>query len=225
MAKLPPVDYYRLTVNRIAVPDLGPLCVLLTKAGYLDFAPELVTEVKSFAQKTNHETKAADFLKTWIPDHPTFKAKEAVNAFAADGRTAGAAYSGLRDLVVEGVLKKLGEGNYARTDVKSIAGPKKKDKPSNYSKRYEVPHADFILRLAKRSHGRIARAKLKEAFAKDGRNDTSVGTAIKSLLDTKQIRRVGEGEYELVTKPEKKKPPPAKAANGSAVMTETNHGS
>ena len=127
MPKTETVERFKVTEAEVGVADFGPAMVLLAQIpGLKVIGSELVTDVRAFARKTTHTIKSEDFLGEWIKDHPTFKAIEPVQAFKADGRTAGAAYTALRILTANKVLKQLGEGNYARTDVKSLTAPKKK---------------------------------------------------------------------------------------------------
>jgi hypothetical protein len=205
-------------IGDVSPADLGATMAALAKLGHTNVRPELVTAISTYRQKTNHEIKAANFLREWIADHPTFKAKDAVTHFDLHGRTAGSAYSGLRDLVDEGVLKKLGEGNYARKDVKQLAAPKKKaDKPKGDStKRYSINHSDLILQNARSNGGIFTRANLKKLFSKRRRPPQSVGTSIKSLLARGLIERVKEGEYKLLK--------PSKNNGAAPVVTEEVHG-
>jgi hypothetical protein len=206
---------------RCAVGDAGHFIALLTKAGVQQISHELITEVASFRQRTAHDMKAEDFLTAWIADHPTFRAKEAIKAFRADGRTDGSGYTALRMLADNGKLKKLGEGNYARTDVKHIAGPKDKNpKGETTQNKYAVPNPAYIMRLAKRrKDGIITSAQIKGFFEKDGRAKTSVGPALATLLDQKTMTRIGEGQYQIT-----EMMPPKKNGNGSQLEGTTNHG-
>lgn len=211
MAKPPvTVDRFKLSCE-CEVTDLGAIIAQLTKMGLTNLHFELMTDVATFRQKTNHAIKAADFLTGWIKDHPTFKAAEVIQAFKADGRTAGSGYSGLRDLVDANILKKLGEGNYARADVKAIAPPAKKAKKAKKAKpqkpvnshqmRYVVPNPALIMRIAKRKKGHFTVADIKAAFEKDGRPPSSASPAIKDLLDKKSIKRIADGEYQIIETP------------------------
>ena len=208
---------------RCAVSDAGHFIALLTKAGVQQLSHELITEVASFRQRTNHDMKAEDFLTAWIADHPTFRAKEVIKHFRDDGRTAGSGYTALRMLADNGKLKKLGEGNYARADVKHIAGPKKKsdEKPSANAQKYAVPNHDMVVRLAKRrKEGKFTSMQIKEAFAKDGRPTTSVAAAITVCVERSLVTRLGDGEYQL----NEMMPKPKKASgngNGSHVAEGT----
>lgn len=217
MAKPQPIDYFNIVIGDVSPADLGALMAALAKLGHTNVRPELVTAIQTFRQKANHDIKAADFLREWIADHPTFKAKEAVTHFDLHGRTAGAAYSGLRDLVEEGVLKKLGEGNYARKDVKQLTHQKKKKAAKkaapDHTKRYDINHSDLILQSAQSNGGHFNRTEMKKVFSKHRRPPASVGTSIKSLLTRGLIERVAEGEYKML-KPIKN--------NGAAA--ETSHG-
>jgi hypothetical protein len=206
MPKAPPVEYILLKVP-CPLERLGNAIAALSKLDLHGFETEVVTVVPAFAKRANHEVSSEDVLLEWIKTHPTFKAIEAVRHFEQNGRTKGSTYPALGVLVEKGVLKKLDPGNYARTDVKHLAGPKKsekKEKPAT-ANRYEVSHVDFILRYARRNHGRFAVAKVKDAFEKDKRYRDSVSTAINTLIERKQAKRVALGEYVLLNDAAKKK--------------------
>lgn len=198
------VDRFKLSCE-VEVSDLGAIIAQLTKMGLTNLHFELMTDVLNFRKKANHDIKASEFLRPWLADHPTFKAREAIKLFRDDGRTDGAGYSALRELTDEGVLKKLGEGNYARADVKAIAAPKKKAKPDKPAApdrtRYAVPNPALIMRVAKRHKGTFTSKQMKKAFEKDGRPTGSVAPALTDLLGKKAIKRVGEGEYQIIEAP------------------------
>ena len=217
MPKLPTVDRFRLSCE-VAVSDLGPIIAQLTKMGLTNLHFELMTDVPTFAEKVKHDVNSQDFLLEWTKEHPTFKAVEAVNHFRANQRTPGAAYTALRILVEEKTLKKLGPGNYARADIKAIAAPKKEAKPAkgDPQTRYTVPNTGLIMRLIKRRNGHINLTQVKDAFEKDGRPRGSASPAIRECLDKKLIKRVGEGEYEMIEI--------AKNGNGAAPVVEATNG-
>jgi hypothetical protein len=205
MAKLPTIDRFRISCE-VEVSDLGPIIAQLTKMGLTNVNFELMTEIPAFAQKAHHAVKAEDFLREWIGEHPTFSAKEAVAHFRQSGRTDGACYSALPKLVADKTLKKVGPGNYARSDVKAIAAPKKEKKAAKAianAQKYPVSHAAFIERIAKRKHGHFTTADIKTAFEKQGRPASSASPSINELLTKQVIRRVGGGEYELTAAPAK----------------------
>lgn len=197
----PTVEYFNILVGGVPTTELGAVMSALAKLGLTNVKPELVTEVHSFRQKQSHDVKAAEFIRAWCNDgHPTFKAKEVITHGDLHGRAPGAIYSGLRELTEEGFLKKLGEGNYSMKGVKALAAPKKPAKPEHgdSSKRYDIPHADLILKVA--NGGTFTVANMKKLFNKRRRPADSVGTAIKSLLTKGQIERVAEGEYKVLKK-------------------------
>lgn len=217
--KPPPVERFRITCE-VEVSDLGSTIAQLTKLGLSKINFDLIEEVRAFAKKTYHEVKAADFLTEWLTDHPTFRAREAVKHFKAHGRTAGAAYSAVRDLFDAKVLRRLGEGNYARADIKALAAPKrKKGERKRFSKRGE----EVIVSYAKRMHGHFNTAKIVEIFETEGRARASVYPCIDTLIKTKRIKRVGDkgsGQYVMLAKPApaKKKSPAKKPTNGSSAL-------
>lgn len=218
MVKPPP------TIDRIgfyfetSIDDAGKFIALLTKEGVERLKHELITDVITFRNKprTSHDTTGEVFLTAWIANNPTFRAREAIAAFKEDGRTAGAGYTALRTLTENKVLKKLGEGQYSRADVKHIAGPKKKAKeakPVATQEKYTIPNHDLVVRLAKRrKEGKFTSMQIKEGFAKDGRPTTSVAPAITVCVERKLVQRLGDGEYQLI-----EMMPPKANGNGSHI--------
>jgi hypothetical protein len=226
MPKAPPVEYFEVTV-RCPKEALGELMSDINKRGLTDVNFNLVTAVKTFNRNsasapTDPSMRSREFLSVWLKDHPTFRALDVVKAFKADGRTAGAAYTVLREGCADGTLKKLGIGDYSRADVKALAAPKKGKKTKGAKKakaHHEINGAEFALRTMRRTHGRMSSSTLKKHFESDGRVPTGVGPIINRLLEDKRIKRVGEGLYEIVA-PKKTEPKKAAATNGAAAHSE-----
>jgi len=210
MPKPPPVQTFEISCE-VEVQNLGPAMVALAHIeGLVVTGSKLVTTVKSFAKNTmTPGFSTQGFIRDWVQEHPTFRAKEAVHAVRATGNGNGSAvYPALNYLVETGILKKLAPGEYSRTDVKALVKPKKEKEETRVHK--EVPGPDFALRLMSRAHGKISSMTLKKHFDADGRAASGVSGVIQKLLKTKQIKRVGEGVYELT--PKKTKP----VTNGKA---------
>jgi hypothetical protein len=223
MPKAETRDYFRTTIDQVEQEQLGALSVLLAKAGFTQVRHELVTDVLRYKQKASHDVKAEDFLIDWMAEHPTFKAVEAVKHFREAGRTDSSCYTALRVLVERKLLRKLGEGQYSRLDVKHQ--PKQ---AKQVQVRREVDNHTFILRAASKNHGRFNTAWMKKQFEADGRGPGSVSPTIAALMTKKLIKRVAESEYVLLqTKEVKKKPAkkkPVTKANGGAPAQELLHG-
>src|SRR5437879_2452520 len=99
MAKNQPAQIERFRISsEIESANLGPVVAQLTKLGLLNIHFELITDVATFRQKTNHAVKSVAFLAEWVKDHPTFKALEARDHFLANGRTRGSAYPAITAL-------------------------------------------------------------------------------------------------------------------------------
>jgi hypothetical protein len=206
------IETFSFTFHSVPKDKVGDLHALGARLGLNDHEVVLVENVHSYAKKNSHEIKSTDFLMTWIVDHPTFKAIEAVEAFRADGRGNGTtAYPALSTLVEQKILKKVGQGEYARADQKALPPPKKEKKEKKREQHvFGKPGTAVILSYARRNHGRFNNAKLHEVFEKEGRAKNSVSASIAKLLDSKLIKRVGaegSGSYVLLSKAmtEKKK--------------------
>jgi len=217
MPKPPPVEYFEC-VCRMPVLTAGPIMAMLTKIEGLDVsAPRLVSEVRAFSKNTRPQVGSREFLAEWIKEHPTFKAIEVVRALREAGHGNGsAAYHAITSLINEGVLKKLSVGEYSRADVKHLPAPKKAKKQVQV--RRDVDHPTFLLRAASRNHGRFNTSWMKAQFEKDKRTPGNVSPTIAKLIKLRQIKRVGDSEYVLMSKaasPKKAEP----KTNGVAVAT------
>lgn len=233
MPKEPPVLRFMLH-HPIGGAELGPHLAYLAGQGITDVHYEIIEDIKLYKQKQVHEIASVDFLEPWTVDNPTFRTRDVAKYFEENGRGGGGANYAIRQLVEKGVLRKLAQdGHYARADVKALAAPKKIAAPKKKSKTverifHEVNHRDFILRYARSHGGRITRNKLISYFEQHDRKGTSVGGALNMLMQRKQIKQLGEGEYILLTKGgAKPKPaatkPPAKI-NDTPAITEAEHG-
>src|SRR5258707_10385336 len=80
----------------------------------------------------------------------------------------------------------------------------KKTRPESSATRYVVPNTALIMRAAKGKKGHFTTASMKAAFEKDGRPPASASPAIKDLLDKKAIKRIADGEYQIIETPEPK---------------------
>ncbi|UQD96083.1 hypothetical protein [Bradyrhizobium japonicum] len=222
------IEYFNLLVRRIPKELLGDVMGDLAKRGLTEVLPELVTDVLSYKTRTQHDTKATDFLAAWVAEHPTFTQKDVTKLFKEQGRTSAAAYYALKTLNEQGAIKKLDDnGNFTRADVKHIGAPTKaKAAKTKKAKReiHDVDHRDFILGYARAHGGRCSAAKLRDYFTKHKRNPNSVGGALNSLVQHKKLKLLGEGEYLLLAKggakpPVKTAPPPKPNGNGAHVVT------
>jgi hypothetical protein len=205
---------------------VGETIAALTKLGHQEISFNVITSVPAYKQRAVSTVPAEEFLAEWVRSNPTFRPREASEAFRADGRNPTGVYFAIDKLVEKNLLKKLGPGNYASVDVKQLEPPKE----AKTSRRHDVTHKTFTLSLARRNHGRITASGLRAAFEKDGRNPESVSTTINELMNQKQIKRVGEGSYVLLAAHAKKKkakataPPEEHRPNGHAEPDEVTHG-
>jgi hypothetical protein len=209
MPKELPTERFKIACE-VEAAHLGTTVAQLTKLGLTNIHFELIEDIRSFAKKALYDVSSEDLLLEWIKDHPTFKAREACKYLETHGRHNTGAYPALGRLVKKKHLKKLDLGNYARTDVKHIEGPKKK--PSA-PRSQQINHREFVLLIGRQGHGRFSAAKVRERFIKDGRNHNSVATAIADLVKKKLVKRVSGGEYLLSNGPEQSK------VNGAAEAT------
>jgi hypothetical protein len=224
MPKPPPTHRFKITCEA-DVADLGRVMVTLAQIeGLVVTGNELVTEIRTFAKNTPGISTGV--IEEWIKDHPTFKAIDVVNHFRERGNGNGhAAYPALALLVEKGILKKLGPGNYARADVKQLAAPKPKPGRHDSQDRREVDHREFVLKLARKNHGRFNTAWMKNQFVKDDRKPSAVSPTLARLMQLKKIRRVGDSEYVLALKAvTRKSGKSAAAVSATTGVTEVANG-
>lgn len=191
--------------------QVGGIIAHLTRLGLTNIKFDLIADVRSFSRNAPPKDGISntDYLRAWIVEHPTFKAIEAQNYFRNDNRPA--VYPTLRALVDEGLLKKMGPGDYSRADVKHIAGPKKakaaspakaaaKAKVKKKQPSFEINAEEALLRIARRNHGRFTSELAKKHFEVLGRATSSVGPTIRDLMNKNLIKRGSTGSYSLTAK-------------------------
>lgn len=201
MPKAETRDYFNVTIRGVSKDALGELHAVLAQLAYTDVTSEYVTDVITFNKnkKVPHNIKSEEYLAEWTGDHPTFKAIDAVNHFRADGRTDGACYTALRHMTANKFLKRIGEGQYSRGDIKALPAPKASKAGISLDRR-EVNHYDFIMKLARKNHGKFNTAWMKAQFEKDGRKWMSVSPSIAVLLKKKALKRVDNSNYIVTAK-------------------------
>lgn len=230
MAKPPPIIRCKITCSKtVDIVDLGPTMLALSNTGFDDVHYDFVSDVDAFKRRTKHDVSAVDRLREWIGDHASFATKEWIAACKAEGRTSGAGYTAIRHLIEGKLIKRVGNAAYARADVKRLAAPK--SRKGGTKKLYDPPNFEFLLRTARRNHGKFSSVSMCKAFEADGRPAKSVGALTTTLANQKLIKRTGPGQYVLLQKatpkkkPAKKKPAHAASkANGNAQVAETAHG-
>jgi hypothetical protein len=190
-------DRYQIHAET-SLEQMGFVVAALTRMGLLNIGYELITDIHAYkkgAERKVHGVNALDFAKEWIKEHATFKASELVKACEGDGRSSGTAYGSLRDLVKAKVLRKLGPGNYQRTDVKALEAPAKpKSKRGTSNAPYDVPNKTVISKWVG-NKSRFKLADLTAHFLSIGRNPKSVSPIVTKMMQAKFIKAVGFGEY------------------------------
>lgn len=196
MGKPPPEEHFVISV-KCPKPQLGDAMSGIAKMGLEVTGCELQTTIRTFNKQPRQARTALDFLvETFLPTHPTFRAKDAVVHGDLHGRTAGAIYSALKMLVEDGKLVKPSDGNYARADVKQITAQKKGAMVAK--KTDAMTNSAFLLKFANRHGGKLDRTAAREALAADGRNAASISSVIRDLLKASRIERVEEGTYRVL---------------------------
>jgi hypothetical protein len=229
MAKPPPIVRCKITCSKtVEITDLGPTMLTLTGAGFDDVHYDFVSDVDTYRKRVTHEVSAPDYLREWIKDHASFTTSEFIAACKAEGRTTGAGYTAIRVLIGEKLIKRVGTASYVRTDVKRLAPPN--SRKGGTKKLYDPPNFEFLLRTARRNHGKFSSVSMCKAFEADGRPAKSVGALTTTLANQKLIKRTGPGQYVLLQKATKKKPAKKKdahaasKANGNGQVAEIANG-
>lgn len=201
MAKQPEMrDRFRIFAETSS-EAMGPLLAQLTRMGLENIGYELVTDVHRFAQNGErkvHNTTGDEFAKTYIADHPTFRARDLIQYFRDADRTEGSGYTSIRNFVKKKIIKKLSPGNYQRSDVKAISPPSAPAKKTRGSAiRYDTPNDGLILKFIKRrKHVTVveAGAMLKE----EGRNAHSASPIISRFAKAGLLKQTEPGSYDVV---------------------------
>lgn len=187
-------------IAEVEAENLGPLLAQLAKMGLQNLGYELITDTLAFgknAPRKVHDTKAEDFARAWIADHPSFKAIDLIEHFRENGRTNGAGYTALRVLVADGTLKQLGEGNYQRADVRAIAGPKTH---GGARQRFEISNRDLIWRYL-RTRTKFKIAELTTLLRTNGRPPSSATSLISKFRHDGYLKLLGDGKYQVIKRP------------------------
>lgn len=213
MAKQPEtIDRYRIFAET-SIEQMGFVLAALTKMGLEKVGYELITDVVNFKEKKVHDVKSEDFAKVFLEENPTFRAIDLVNYFRAAGRTPGAAYTVIRNLVDTKVLRKIGPANYQRADVKALAPPSMRGKHGKTAT-YDMPNKDLITKFIK-GRKKVTMRELRDLFVKEGRNEKSISPILTVMTKAKAIKVVASGQYEVLQKAAKPtaavKKPAAKA--------------
>jgi hypothetical protein len=208
---------------------LGGVIATLTKIGVSQVHHELITDVLAYKVRKEYqvnEVNSREFARDYVKDHPTFAISDLFKHFIAAGRSGAGAYSSARLLIEEGVLRKLGPGQYQSVNVKALPAPKGKvrllvapEKPGNAAKPantakvkaprgrkavkdfryYEVSNKDFLLGLLK-GRTEIHASVVTEAFVKAGRPERSAGSMMTQLGYLGYIKKMGEGTWKVLAK-------------------------
>lgn len=212
MAKQPPETQYRFRiVCEVDQEQVGGVLADLTRRGITQIGHEMISDVVTFNRtgpRKVYDSKGKEFAKAYIADNPTFRINDLVKHFEANGRTSGAGYTAVRDLVREEFLTKLSPGHYQRADIKAIEPPaprehdvhaaKKHKRLGGATQRYDVSNRDLILKhIGKRS--KFTAGEITALFKQNKRPTNSASSQISQMTTAGILRKTGtDGEYEVV---------------------------
>lgn len=219
MAKEATRDRFRIYAETSS-EAMGPLLATLTRLGLENIGYELITDVPRFNKngpRKVYETSTEDFVKAFLEENATFRAIDLVNYFEKDGRSRNAAYPTITKMVASDLIKKIGQGVYQRADVKALAAPIEAEKKPHAltgkaPPKFEMSGADVIWRHI-RNRQKFGTKELAVLFRALGRNHHSVSPIITKMVQKKQVKPLGDGEYAVLKKavPAKKAKPTASA--------------
>jgi hypothetical protein len=219
-------DRYRIH-GETTLEQFGHVLAQLTKLGLENVGYELITDVAKFKERKErrvHDVPGHEYAKEFIKDNPTFQVNSLVKFFEANGRSPGAAYTGVRDLLGLKFLRKLGPGSYQLYNMKALPAPKKAAKPSakvnvapkstkvklaspKFKRtRMKVPHRfyavsnkDFLLGLLKGKTD-LNISVVNDYFVKDGRPIKSAGSLMTQLAQLGYCKSLGGGHWKVLAK-------------------------
>jgi predicted transcriptional regulator of viral defense system len=207
---------------------MGFVVAELTLLGLEKIGFELIEDVPTFRQnaprkakaKATYDTTGEQVVEEYTKDNPSFSVSDLTEHFKTLGRPTQSAYGAVGVLVKAGFLRKLGKGMYQRADVVALAAPPKKPKGKRgQGQRYEVGNVDFLFAFVGRKTT-IRVADVVQHFRENGRIDKSA-TAVMSTLTAKgYLKKLGQGEYEVLKKP----PPQKQRMNGVSHDGAASHG-
>lgn len=206
MAKEPEVQHRFRIFAETTSQKVGDLLATLTIMGLQNVGYELITDVVSFKGRKSFDTSSAELAKVFVEQNASFKAIDLVNYFAEHGRTKGSGYPALQKLIADGLIRKVGPGQYQRSDVKALAPPKSEEAETSLRGKHDrsvkdgVPNKDVIMKYI-RSRSKFTLKDLSKHFVDEDRNPKSISPIISKLLADKTIKIVTPGEYIVLKKP------------------------
>lgn len=196
-------DRFRISVEALS-EELGPLLAQLRRMGFDNVGYELITDVVTFNKngpRVAHATTGDEFAREWLADHPTFRANELIKHFETNSRTAGSAYTAIRNLVASGELLKTSPGHYTRSDIRAIAPPAPAATPTQKKRgqvpKYDVSNLDLIMKFI-RPRKRVTVADAKAFLEREGRSQKSASPIISGLASSGALKHIEPGVYEVV---------------------------
>jgi hypothetical protein len=216
MAKKDPetVDRFRVSCE-VPKDQLGHIVAEMTKMGLEHVNYELITDVLNYKKPKKFDTNGTDHLRAWIKDHPTFNRQEVIAHFIETGRSEDSGSNAVYILAREKAIKKLGDGNYQRADIKAIAGPKKAKtakvvkviapkkrgsqpgRKPNVTRIYAISNNDLLLTKF-RERKKFTVREAEDYFEANKRPRKSVWPILHNLTNLHKLKRLTQGEYAVV---------------------------
>lgn len=196
----------------------------LIKLGFENVRPQLITDILRYKNRTVHEISAAEFATQYVKTHARFTPADLIAHFREAGREAGAGYYAIKKLTSANVIRKNGD-DYVR--VEALPAPDKNAMAklpkmrAEKRKQFDIPNKVLIARAIKgRKH--ITVRELRDLFVAEKRNEKSISPILTAMVTAKKLKHVGDGKYDVVSKPakplpktKKKSAAPAPVINGS----------
>lgn len=185
------IDRVRIFAD-ISIEMMGPVIVALTKMGIRDIGHELITDIITFkgSRKKVAQGETEQRVLAFIETNPTFGvAKDLVPALP--GANHNTLHTVCQRLAEKGILVRLGEGNYRRSDVKQIAA-------SSPSSAQPSDRAIDLVRTFMTGKKKFTIDQLKKVFEENGKRPMSVHQSCYELVQLKELKRTGTGEYAVI---------------------------
>ena len=156
-------------------------------------------------------------LHEYVKTNARFKSSDLVAHFKEAGREPSAAYYAVKKLSDANVIRKNGD-DYVRVEALPAPDKKVKQPKVRAEKRFEVPNKVLIARAVKgRKH--ITVRELRDLFIAEKRNEKSISPILSAMVTAKKLKSVGDGKYDVLSKPDKPpQPKPKKKPASSAAV-------
>lgn len=198
MAQLKKLFRVSMIIDHSILHELMTLADGKAIAGSLDIRP-----VKHGGADDNGKLQSAptgrEFMLAFVNQNPRFRLREAIEAAEPFAISKAVVYSAVNTMTGEGVLKRIGVGEYTLASKRKAAQAKKttQGKPARPGGKTVTQRIlAAVGGLQNGSGGGVTLKQIKTELARE-KPETGVSPAITALLRQKRIERVGKSQYRL----------------------------